>query len=231
MTVQGQLRLMLKTVAAALGQDLNSRLVFVGGCTTALFITDPVTLADVRATDDVDLIMDILGYGNWVELEKSLFERGFRVSPEDDVVCRRRLGSLKVDFMPDDEKVLGFTNQWYSLGIQTAIKYQIAEDLWIRHLTPPIFVATKLEAYLGRGANDPMSSHDLEDVLIVIDGREELNDEIRSADEQVRTFISNQLEAFQSHPDFDSFIDGNMRRNPGRAKIVRNRISTIIEAA
>ena len=231
MTVHGQLRLMLETVAKALGPELSNRLVFVGGCTTALFITDPVTLEDVRATDDVDLIMDILSHGNWIELQESLSERGFIVSPDDDVVCRRRLGSLKVDFMPDDEAILGFTNQWYSLGIETAIPYQIAEGLWIRHLTPPIFVATKLEAYVGRGANDPMSSHDLEDVVIVIDGREELYDEIRDAGEHVRTFISDQLKAFQSHPDFDSFIEGNLRQNTGRAEIVRKRISAIVEAA
>ena len=50
--VHGLLLHMLKTVAEALGEDLRKRLVFVGGCTTALFITDPITLEDVRATDD-----------------------------------------------------------------------------------------------------------------------------------------------------------------------------------
>ena len=52
-TVRGQLLQMLQTVAQALGDELLQRLVFVGGCTTALFITDEVTLEDVRATDDV----------------------------------------------------------------------------------------------------------------------------------------------------------------------------------
>lgn len=37
MSVQGQLLEMLKAVAVALGDDLRERLVFVGGCTTALF--------------------------------------------------------------------------------------------------------------------------------------------------------------------------------------------------
>lgn len=46
--VRAQLLDMLSAVATALGDDLRSRLVFVGGCTTALFITDPVTLEDVR---------------------------------------------------------------------------------------------------------------------------------------------------------------------------------------
>ena len=44
---------MLKAVAEALGEELRARLVFVGGCTTALYITDPIVLEGVRATDDV----------------------------------------------------------------------------------------------------------------------------------------------------------------------------------
>ncbi|MGY4498473.1 hypothetical protein ACVWYH_002404 [Bradyrhizobium sp. GM24.11] len=62
MTIQGRLKEMLKTVAVALGDQLLARLVFVGGCTTALYITDSVTLEGVRATDDVDLIVDLAGF-------------------------------------------------------------------------------------------------------------------------------------------------------------------------
>jgi hypothetical protein len=210
---------------------LRKRLVFVGGCTTALFITDPVTLEDVRATDDVDLIMDLLGPFDWPRLQGLLFERGFSVSVEDDVICRMRLGKLKVDFMPDDAAILGFTNRWYALGVQTALTYRLTDDLQIKYLTPPIFLATKLEAHLGRGNNDPLASHDLEDVVLVIDGREELIDEIKSADEQVQAFIAQQLKALQNHADFDSFIEGNMRRNIGRAEIVRRRILAIVATA
>lgn len=47
MSVRGHLFRMLQSVADVLGDDLRSRLVFVGGCTTALFITDEVTLEDV----------------------------------------------------------------------------------------------------------------------------------------------------------------------------------------
>ncbi|TGT39399.1 hypothetical protein EN810_35520, partial [Mesorhizobium sp. M8A.F.Ca.ET.167.01.1.1] len=100
-TVRGQLLLMLQTVAEALGDELRDRLVFVGGCTTALFITDEVTLEDVRATDDVDLIVDLAGYGEWAHLQEDLRERGFTESQGDTVICRMRLGELKVDFMQD----------------------------------------------------------------------------------------------------------------------------------
>ena len=49
---------LLIQIAEALG-DLRERLVFVGGCATALLITDPAA-APVRATEDVDTIVAII---------------------------------------------------------------------------------------------------------------------------------------------------------------------------
>ncbi|WP_417767841.1 hypothetical protein [Stappia sp.] len=218
---------MLETVAEALGEDLRQRLVFVGGCTTALFVTDPVTLEDVRATDDVDLIVDLAGYGEWARLQDQLRQRGFSESPDDDVICRMRLGALKVDFMPDDKEILGFTNRWYARGIETAVTRSLPSGRDIRLLTPALFVATKLEAYLGRGRNDPLGSHDLEDILIVVDGREELAAEVCAADEDIRDFIAAKLRTLQAHDDFDSFLEGNIRGPDGRTEIVRTRLSAM----
>ena len=152
-TVRGQLLHMLETVAVALGPELRQKLVFVGGCTTALFITDFITLEDVRATDDVDLIVDLAGYAGWRELEKRLKAKGFLTSLDDEILCRMRLGTLKVDFMPDNAEILGFTNRWYAQGIEQSQCYQLTEDLVIKILPPEVFVATKLEAYKGRGNN------------------------------------------------------------------------------
>jgi predicted nucleotidyltransferase len=227
MTVQGQLLYMLETVAEAIGDDLRDRLVFVGGCTTALFITDTITLEDVRLTNDVDLIVDLAGYGEWIELEKQLFGKGFTNSPQDKVICRMRLGELIVDFMPDDESILGFSNRWYAQGIETAVSHPLTGELEIKHLTAPLFIATKLEAYRGRGGDDPLRSHDLEDVLIVVDGREELLAEVQGADKDVRSFIASELRAFKEHADFYNFLEGNIRGPAGRVVIVRGRIDAL----
>lgn len=229
-SVQGQLLHMLETVAMAIGDDLRERLVFVGGCTTALFITDPITLEDVRATDDVDLIVDLAGYGEWTQLQEQLWQKGFSESPDDNVICRMRLGDLKVDFMPDDEAILGFSNRWYAKGIETAVLYELPSGLEIKCLTPPLFVATKLEAYLGRGGDDPLGSHDLEDILLVVDGREELVAEIHAADHDIRSFVAENLRDFRRHYDFDSFLDGNIRGPEGRVNIVRGRLDAMAES-
>ena len=43
-----------------------------------------------------------------------------------------------------------------------------------RIVTPPLFIATKLEAFHGRGGDDLFTSHDLEDIIAVVDGRAEI---------------------------------------------------------
>jgi predicted nucleotidyltransferase len=218
---------MLQTVASALGGELRERLVFVGGCTTALFITDEITLEGVRATDDVDLIVDVVGFAEWAKLQEQLRQKGFAESQDDAVICRMRLGDLKVDFMPDDEAILGFSNRWYAKGIETAVTLALADELNIRRLTPELFVATKLEAYLGRGQGDLFTSRDLEDILLVIDGRKEIVAEIQEADADIRKFISGQFAELLENPEFDHFLAGNIRGPEGRVDFVRERFVTI----
>jgi predicted nucleotidyltransferase len=229
-TVKGQLLHMLQTVAQALGDDLRERLVFVGGCTTALFITDEIVLEGVRATDDVDLIVDLVGHAQWAQLQDQLRQKGFSESPEDEVICRMRLGELKVDFMPDDENIIGFSNRWYAKGIKTAVTCSLDEALDIRRLTSELFVATKLEAYRGRGNNDLLGSHDVEDILLIVDGREELAAEIQNADDDVRHYIAEQFRALLGHGDFEHFLQGNIKGPEGRADIVRERFVAISQS-
>ncbi|NKJ03041.1 hypothetical protein [Novosphingobium sp. SG707] len=76
--------------------------------------------------------------------------------------------------MPDDPNILGLSNRGYKEGISTAIKYAVPSGRVLKHLTSPLFLATKLEAYSGRGQNAPLGSHDLEDIITVVDGRAEL---------------------------------------------------------
>jgi hypothetical protein len=63
----------------------------------------------------------------------------------------------------------------------------------IRLLAPEYFIATKLEAYQGRGNNDPLLSHDLEDIINLVDGREELLGEIGQLQTSVRKYIAQQF--------------------------------------
>lgn len=227
MSLQGELLAMLETVAEALGDDLCQQMVFVGGCSTAVLITDEITLQEVRATDDVDLIVGLTGTAQWMQLQQILSRKGFTVSGDDEVICRMRLGDLKVDFMPDDPNILGFSNRWYAEGIYTAIKYALPSGRVIKHLTPPLFLATKLEAYGGRGRNDPLGSHDLEDIINVVDGRPALLEEVQAAPSEVRSYLSAQFQALLQHLDFENFLYGNIRGPDGRVEIVHKRVKAL----
>ncbi len=97
----------------------------------------------------------------------------------------------------------------------------------IKHLTPPLFLATKLEAYGGRGQDDPLGSHDLEDIINVVDGRPALLNEVQSASGEVRGYLSEQFQALLQHPDFENFLHGNIRGPDGRVDLVYQRVKAL----
>jgi len=75
-------------------------------------------------------------------------------------------------------------------------------------------LATKLEAFHGRGRKDYLASHDLEDLITVIDGRRELLDEIERADAEVKRFIAGELKGLLENTDFLAALPGQL---PGDA--------------
>jgi predicted nucleotidyltransferase len=164
----------LQLVAGAL-KHLRDKLVFVGGCVTGILITD-MARPPVRATQDVDLIAEIASKAEYYEIAAELKRLGFQ---EDlgQVICRWRFGNLKVDVMPSREGVLNFTNRWYADAIDASIIAELPDKTQIRLITAPYFIATKLEAFYDRGKGDYMS-HDIEDIVNVIDGRKEIIQDI-----------------------------------------------------
>jgi predicted nucleotidyltransferase len=226
-----RLHVMIVTVARALGPDLLQEAAFVGGCTTGLLLTDAFSREAVRYTDDVDLIINVVGYARWAAFQERLRARGFREAMDEKVNCRMRLGELQVDFMPDDENILGFSNRWYAAGLAAAQPHDLAQDLTIRLLTPPFFVATKLEAYLGRGNDDPQGSHDMEDILTLFDGREEIVREIAAADKDLRTFIAHQIGLLLANDDFDYAVQTAARGDRDRQMLIYERLEAVRDLA
>ena len=113
--------------------------------------------------------------------------------------------------MPDDEAILGFTNHWYHKALATYQTCKLTDSITINLLAPAYFIATKLEAYRGRGDNDPLTSHDLEDIINLVDGRDKLPNEISRETEDVRQYIAKQFKALLEHPDFEYAVQGNLQ--------------------
>lgn len=198
---------MLRLAVSQLG-DLVHELVFVGGCTTELLITDEAA-GDVRPTDDVDAIVEAATYAQYQLFAVRLQTRHFAVDTREGApLCRWVNGSTVLDVMPLDEKTLGFTNIWYREAMQYAQERDIGLGITVRIVSPPYFCATKLEAFTGRGGIDYLASHDLEDLVTVIDGRSELLAEIAAAPDLVRKYISHEIGELLSRRSFRDALPG-----------------------
>ncbi len=180
---------MLIHVAKRLG-NLREKVVFVGGCATGLLITDPA-MPEVRGTQDVDVIVEVASRLEYYRLEKELRSRGFKQDMSENApVCRWLVDDVKVDVMPTKEDILGFSNCWYLPAIRNAARIEIEKELTIQLVTPPYFLATKIEAFKGRGGGDYMASHDMEDIITVLDGRPEIVSEIITSPDDLKDYLS-----------------------------------------
>ena len=88
------------------------------------------------------------------------------------------------------------------------------------------FVATKLEAFASRGGGDFLSSHDLEDVLNIVDGREELAEELAAAPAELRQVVATALDKLLMNPDFVNVLPGLIAES-GRTSLVMARMKAL----
>lgn len=163
--------LQLERVARSLGPELCDQFAFVGGAVAGLLITDPANPM-IRPTEDVDVVADVRALSDYHRLEKALRKRGFvQDMRAESPICRWRVEGVVVDVMPTDANILGFSNRWYPLCVQTAQAVALPNGLSVRLVPAPVFIGTKLEAFYGRGGGDYLFSHDMSDIVSVVDGR------------------------------------------------------------
>jgi predicted nucleotidyltransferase len=162
----------------------------VGGAVAGLLITDPAMPA-IRPTEDVDIVAEVLALADYHRIEKLLRARGFAQDMRPDApICRWQVAGVTVDVMPTNEEILGFANRWYSLCVTSAEPLALPSGVSIRVIQAPVFVGTKLEAFHGRGAGDYLFSHDLGDIVSVVDGRDNLINECMQAPQPLRAYLA-----------------------------------------
>ena len=209
---------MILHVARHLG-NLRDKVVFVGGCVTGLFLTDPA-MPDVRVTQDVDVIVEITSRREYYRLEKELRGKGFKQDMQEGApVCRWLIDQIKVDVMPTQADILGFTNRWYLPAIKNSTPIELEDAMTIQLVAPAYFLATKIEAFQGRGGGDYMASHDLEDIITVLDGRPEIVSEISASSDDLKSFLSATFRKYLSKDEFLEAIPGHLP--PDRASQAR----------
>lgn len=193
---------LLERVAEQLGRALLEQLVFVGGAVAGVLITDPA-LPEIRPTQDVDVICSVIARSDYHELGRQLRQRGFQEDSRPDApLCRWCINDLILDLMPAQSEILGFSNRWYPLALETAQLQGLPSGRSIRVVTAPVFLATKLEAFHGRGKGDYLFSHDLEDMMAVVDGRASLLEECRLSPPELRNDLAAQFRDLLNTPAF-----------------------------
>jgi hypothetical protein len=204
-------------------------LVLAGGCVSSLMITDKAA-GGIRPTKDVDAIADVSSLAMYAALAKRLRAIGLTEETAPGAPASRwRHDTALVDIMPTDRSVLGFSNTWHAPAMASAQRVPIA-GLQARVISSVYFVASKLEAFHGRGQADVIASSDLEDVVMVVDGRPQLFDEIDRADPLVRQFIATEIGDLMSNRRFTdslgAFLDSD-RASQARRPLLERRLHAI----
>jgi predicted nucleotidyltransferase len=206
MIAHSQHKAMIVTVAKNLG-DLCSEVVFVGGSSVGFLITDRAA-PDVRPTNDVDIVIAVKSQVHYHRVEDKLRAMGFRQNgtATDRVICRWIVDGVLVDVMPDDENILGFSCKWYSEAMKNAFVQDLDDGLKISMITAPYFLASKLEAFYGRGGDDLVLSHDIEDIIAVVNGRPSIVEEVRSSKENLKRYLKKEFRKLSGNDDFHEAV-------------------------
>lgn len=210
--------------AAAMLKHLLPEVVFVGGATLDLLVTDQGS-GPVRSTYDVDVIV-AADYADYSAFCDRLRDIGFENDTRSDApLCRFLQGGLMLDVMSTDKGALGFSNCWYEGAIQTAMPASLPSGTVIRLIAAPFFLGTKMEAFYDRGKNDFYLSHDLEDFIAVVEGREQLPEELASAPTDLRKYLAEAAAKLLANERFLEALPGYV---PGDS-ISQRRVPIIIE--
>lgn len=217
----------IKAVYNALG-DLTSEVIFIGGATVSLYADRPAR--ESRPTDDVDVLIELLYYKDYAAIEEKLRARGFVNDIESGIICRYIVRGIVVDIMPTSGKILGFTNKWYKEAFVHAEKRKIDEDYTIRIFSPAYFIASKLEAYRGRGQNDGRMSSDFEDIVYILNNRTAIWQELKTSPSKVRQYLKDQFRKLLNEPYIGEWVSSHLDYNEQkRVNFILNSLQEFVE--
>ena len=98
----------------------------------------------------------------------------------------------------------------YKPATEHAQEYLLPFDRTIKLISAPYFLITKLDAFKGRGGNDYLMSHDIEDIVAIFDGRKELIHEVKNAEVELVTELSKRFSDLLKDSSFLEAIPGHM---------------------
>lgn len=199
----------MRIVAVRL-QALNVPFAFVGGA-VMYFLVDNPEVTEFRRTIDVDVVVSAVTYLEFSNLEERLRNAEFMHDrTEGAPICRWIVAGVKVDIMPQQSANLGMNTRWFPEVLEFAVDTDLGDGCTAKVVSPTLFLATKLEAFHDRGHDDYYGSHDLEDIVTLIDGRASIVRDVATAPDEIRRFISGEFTRFLQHSDFRDALPGHL---------------------
>ena len=196
----------LQEIAEGL-QELNDRIVYVGGAMAGLYATDPVAV-EPRTTLDVDCVVNSENYAEYIAFEEMLRTKNFRNDQALDApMCRWVFNGERVDVMSMDENTLSFGNRWYRPGFGKRKPYTLPSGRVIYYLSVTYYIATKIEALLSRGGDDWRGAIDFEDIVYVLNYCPEFVEEFKQEDVTVQRFVACQFAKMLERPNISEEIE------------------------
>jgi predicted nucleotidyltransferase len=216
-------------VARKLGH-LRERVVFLGGSITALLITDPAA-PDIRPTKDVDVAIRTETYAEIVSLDEELRALDFDHCKEPGApACRWVIDECLVDIIPVGVGGNAYNDRWSPVAMKNAQHLELEEGLSIRHVTAPYFVAIKLETFSDRGGGNYLESNDINDIVQLIDGRQELMAELQESELDLRTYMAAEFRKLLENRDFLEAISAHLlpdAASQGREDLILKKMQEI----
>jgi len=165
---------------------------------------------------------------NWAAEEK-LRGRGFvNDISEGAPICRWKYKDLKVDVMSPDGEIFGFTNKWYKEGVERAVSLNSPLPE-VKILSLPYFLATKIEAFEGRGKGDYLASPDMEDIISVLEThpKDAIKNSLVESSAELRLYLKNKIETLKSNSNFLDALPGAVFNRANIAEACRGLHTTM----
>ncbi|MEL6673645.1 MAG: hypothetical protein AAFR61_15680 [Bacteroidota bacterium] len=208
---------MLQRLAAGFGPLVN-KIVFMGSATLDLYVTDQAAPSN-RPTEEIDCLAT-MPIGEFWDSLPQLEAAGFERTPQEDSPFPKwNLQGIKVNLFPLQTEALGYYNKWYEEGLFHAQPYTLSDGQEIRIFHPVYYLAAKVEAFIQRGNMDFRNSVDFEDIMFMMDYRQELVKDIQAAFHEVRGYIRDHFRTFLKHPDLEEGIYWHMPFSAGEGAV------------
>ncbi|WP_259016267.1 hypothetical protein [Emticicia fluvialis] len=214
----------LRIIANAL-LPIKNKIVFVGGAVVSLY-ADDLSKEDVRITDDIDVVVEVISRGDYSDIEEQIRSLGFKNDIDSNVICRYKFLGITVDIMPNEEGILGFSNKWYIEGVKNSIDFSLDQETSIQIFPVAYFISSKLEALKSvRHGKDYRWNSDFEDIIYIFNNCTKISESILQSDKPVKEFVKFELEKLLRRPNIEEEIIAHLEYSSQQFR--KNRIISI----